>query len=139
MHDKRHVGLINSHAKGIGCNHNRLCIKQKCFLIGCPFCLQKSGMIPSCWKALLTKSVAEFFHGFSCQTIDNPTLSPPFLQQFQQFPFLVARSSDSKIQVFSVETCCNLKRVLQLQQAANIFANLLGCSSCKGTDDRTLL
>ena len=95
-------------------------------------------MISGCRKSLLTKPVTEFFHGFSCQTIDNPTLSPPFLQQFQQFPFLVARSSDSKIQVFSVETCCNLKRVLQLQQATDVLADLLGCSSRKGTDNRTL-
>jgi len=137
VNDKRHVGLVNTHAERVRRHHDRLAVVQEIVLILCPFRVGQTCVIPRGWKAVFPQSITDFLHRFSGGAVHNAAFAVVFPQQLKQFPRLIIGTAYPEKQVFPVKSGMYDFRLLQFQNPCNIRLYLLCCRSGKGGTDRT--
>ena len=137
MNDKRHVGLVDSHAKGVGRHHNRLAVIEKILLIGGALFFNKSGVV-SCGRiSFLTQSIADVLHSFSGGTIDDSAFSGIFCENLIDLVHFLLWLAHTEKQILPVKPCLYRHRILQVQQCGNIRLDLLSRRGSERTADRT--
>ena len=137
MDDERNIGLVDTHAERIGCDHNGLAVVEKIVLVLRPFHVRKSGVIACGIESGITERCTDLFHRLSGGAVDNAAFSVVFFQQVKQFRHFAVGTAYSEKQVFPVESGMYGLRVTELQYACNIRLDLLGCRRRKRRADRT--
>ncbi len=72
VHHKTHIGLINPHPKGNGCDNNIHVFHQKLVLISRPGGRIHAGMISQGLDSVHLQRLGQLFHFLTAQAINNP-------------------------------------------------------------------
>ena len=135
--DKADVGLVNTHAKGIGSHHDLTAVKLKAVLIAPPLLFAQSRVIPGDGKAMDLQLLADPLHGGAGGAVNHAAFSPPLVQQCQKRrKFFPARTLYVKKQVRPVKACYHPLRVLQTQPYGDIPLHPGSRRGCKGRQHR---
>ena len=79
--NKTDVGLVNSHAEGIGGNHNGSPVVEKILLVGGSLLLAETRVVPYSSITMVLEPLADILHLFSGGTVDDAAFSPTGREQ----------------------------------------------------------
>ena len=116
MHDKADIGLVDSHPKGIGSDHDRLSVINEIILIAHTFFITQSCMIAGSRKSIAAQVLAHLLYRFSREAVYNTCILSIVFHILQKCLIFILRLLHSKIQIFAVKACCNRVWVIHIQQ-----------------------
>ena len=126
MQDKADVRFIDTHAKRIGCDHDRCIVVGKGLLVCAPFFVGKSGVIAGCPKTIRKEPVADLFDNIECSAVNDAGADGMGEQIIADAAVLVLIVANLEIEIFSVKTGHSDMVIGQLQHPDDVFAYFRG-------------
>ena len=127
------IGFIDTHAKGIGSNHDPGFRLGPAFLAECTDFMFQAGMVIICRNVILFQEGGNFAAFLTVPDINNAT-SLGLLNQFEQVLLFVLRTPDHICQVFPLEALLQNMFRAKKQLFLDIFRHDRRGSCCEGKD-----
>ena len=141
MNDVADVLLVDSHAEGVGGDHDFLLPGHEGLEAGLFFLLRKFGVVADGGPALLHQPVTDFVDIFHSGTVDDAGLIQPVtqisVQPLELFPFGGA-GLDRQAQILPPVSRVDAEGIFQIEDFHHILLHMGGGGGGKGGDDRPL-